>query len=379
METSANIAKALETAKTILSDGSTLFILAQSGIWAYDPKSKESKQLVSEDFSTTVVCACLGTAHIYSVHSDNKIKKISIHHGTVEIISTQNFSSTKAVLYVHGTLILYDTIVWQFFPEDSTYKQYIAEDWSSTKTGLSHGDVGIVAVNAVWYVNHKHASIKAQLTGDWSNTRAIVVAGETWYAIEKKLFSIDLTSSNSYKEVPITPSSEDDDFSNVVAAAGANGLIYGLWESGSLWEINANAGTKTKIIASTKVIPKPVVEELKETQEKPKTQEVKPGSGDIKIQVKVAGGAAGEPVILEVVVNPEDDVQTLLNKFSEVVPKSSGGDLPTVKSLRFKGKELTQMGDGETVPNDEFADSTLSDLGITEGSQLVTILMCRPT
>jgi len=355
------------------------FFLAQSGIWAYDPKSKESKQLVSEDFSTTVLCACVGTAHIYTIHSDNKIKKISIHHGTVDIISTQDFSSTKAVLYVHGTLILYDTIVWQFFPDDSTYKQYIAEDWSSTKTGLSHGDVGIVAVNAVWYVNHKHASIKAQLTGDWSNTRAIVVAGDTWYAIEKKLFSIDLTSSNSYKEVPITPSSEDDDFSNVVAAAGANDLIYGLWESGSLWEINANAGTKTKIIASTKVIPQPVVEEQKETQEKPKTQEVKPRSSDIKILVKLAATPIGKPpVIVEVVVNPEDDVKILLNKFSEVVPKSSNGDLPTVRSLVFNGKPLVKFDGDETVPSEDADGKTLSDLGIIEGSQLITLLMSRP-
>lgn len=214
-----------------------VFIVKKHGLRIFDIKSKTKIKINEEDWSKSTA-ACYGDGYLYICNDGGNIYKIATQKEARAVRISKGWTELKYMMYYGGTLYLFATHLWKMDPNTGKYL---------SESNVEHGETRCAWVSdtGCWlasrYLSRGDLSTSEFVRmneDDWRNTKCLYSTGNIVYAVCKELYVIQ--GDGKYEKVYVDWGSGEKSFdgNSLLGICGCNKKLYGIWDSGKLWEID---------------------------------------------------------------------------------------------------------------------------------------------
>lgn len=214
-----------------------LYIIKKTGLREYKLKTKEYIKFNEESWSSATA-ACFAENHIYIACSDGNIYKIAPKVGSKAKIFSSNWKNVKYLLYHGDTMYIFNEHLWHMNISTGNYFCNSNIDWSETRCAAI-ADTGCWIATSKLHRGDLSTGKFEIMNGDvWNYTSHLYCSGNIMYAACRELYIVYGDGRSELIEVDWGSGRGAFRGQNILSICGINNKLYGIWDSGNLWEID---------------------------------------------------------------------------------------------------------------------------------------------
>lgn len=233
-----SIEKGFKSTLFVLADPleSKLYIVKKRGIRQFDLKTKNNIKFNEEKW-TSATAACYGNNHIYIAHDDGNIYKIATNEGSKATLVSSEWKNVKYMIYHGETIYIFANHLWQLNPSTGKYFSDSNKDWTETKCATITDTGCWVATTNLYRGDISTGKFEIMNEETWKNTKCLFSTGNVVYAVCRELYLIH--GDGNYEKIFVDWGKGEDSLKgqDILSICGSNNKLYGIWDSGKLWEI----------------------------------------------------------------------------------------------------------------------------------------------